>query len=98
MGRWHHDLWRKPEELTDGDRTNSWPYRDAGSTNYAGKLMGRLEEAGTWPESIRRVIYAMIPKSKAENEAQLRPKGLLPYIYRVWMAIRKHQSRDWSLP
>lgn len=37
---------------------------------------------------------ATIPGSKAETEAQLRPIGLLPYIYRVWMAIRKQQSRD----
>lgn len=39
----------------------------------------------------------MIPKSKAETEAQLRPIGLRPYIYWVWIAIRKQQSRGWSL-
>lgn len=41
----------------------------------------------------------MIPKPKAENEAGLRPIGLRPYIYRVWMAIRKDQDaqQQWSL-
>lgn len=63
----------------------------------ARELMGRREAAGAWPESIRRLLYAMIPTSKVENEAQLRNIGLLRYIYRVWMAIRKHQRRDWRL-
>lgn len=56
-----------------------------------GELVVRWEAAGAWPESIRRALYAMIPKSKAENEAQLRPIGLLPYAYRVWISIRKRQ-------
>lgn len=40
-----------------------------------------------------------VPKPKAEHEAGLRPTGLFPYDYMVWMAIRKSQDtqRQWSL-
>lgn len=39
----------------------------------------------------------MTPKPKAETGAGLRPTGLLPYIYRVKMAIRMGQQTGWSL-
>ena len=42
-------------------------------------------------------MIALIPKPGAETEAQLRPTGILSYIYRVWMAVRKTHTRQWSL-
>ena len=37
-----------------------------------------------------------MPKAGAAHEKQLRPVGLLSYIYRVWMAIRKQHLSLWS--
>eukprot|EP00972_Heterocapsa_arctica_P025561 3762618-Heterocapsa_arctica.AAC.1 len=34
-------------------------------------------------------IIALIAKEGAEHEGQLRPIAILPYVYRVWMAVRK---------
>ena len=42
-------------------------------------------------------MIALMPKPGAETEAQLSPIGILSYIYRVWMAIRKAHTRQWSL-
>lgn len=59
--------------------------------------MGQQESEGRWPATLRNVIYAMIPKAKAQSEAQLRPIGLLPYVCCAWMAVRKDQHREWSV-
>lgn len=42
----------------------------------------------------REVIFSLIFKPKAEAEAGLTPIGFLPYVYRVWMAIREVQQKD----
>lgn len=39
----------------------------------------------------------MIPRPNAETEAGLRPIRRFPCVYRVWMAIRKSQCKEWSL-
>ena len=31
-----------------------------------------------------------MPKDGAQTEAELRPIGLTPILYRVWMCVRKH--------
>ena len=36
------------------------------------------------------------PKPGAEHEGQLRPIGLLPMIYRLWMAVRKPVTKEWK--
>jgi ribonuclease HI len=41
------------------------------------------------------VKVALLPKAKAEDEGSLRPIGLLPYVYRVWMVLRKQHTRSW---
>lgn len=76
-----------------------------GARAVAGCMVGCMgahddwEDEGAWPDALKQDKCSMIPKPKAEDEAGLRPIGLLPYVYRVWMAIRK--SRDaqtrWSL-
>ena len=40
---------------------------------------------------------ALIHKPKAKHEGALRPIGLLPYIYRIWMAVRKQKLKAWVL-
>jgi hypothetical protein len=42
-------------------------------------------------------IIALIPKEGAENEGQLRPIAILPYVYRVWMAVRKSKVKQWAI-
>lgn len=54
-----------------------------------GHFMGEWEAAGRCPGTLRQVIYAVIPQPEATAESQLRPIGLPPYVYRVWMAMRK---------
>ena len=55
------------------------------------------EAKGHWPPAIRRSVIALIAKQGAATEAQLRPIGILSYVYRIWMAIRKQDTRQWSL-
>ena len=38
-----------------------------------------------------------IPKDGAESEGQLRPIDILPYVYRVWVAVRKRRVKEWVL-
>lgn len=45
----------------------------------------------------KRAIIALIPKAGADTEAKLRPIGLLPDIYKVWMSVRKQDLQQWSL-
>ncbi len=50
--------------------------------------MNEAELDGEWPEEIRIAIIALMTKEGASHEGELRPIGMLPYIYRIWMAIR----------
>eukprot|EP00972_Heterocapsa_arctica_P080078 11801132-Heterocapsa_arctica.AAC.1 len=50
-------------------------------------MLNKLEKNEKWPKGLNPII-ALIPKDGAENEGQLRPIAILPYIYRVWMAIQ----------
>lgn len=59
-----------------------------------GRMIGDCETAGKLPEAMRNVVFSMTPKPRAETEAGLRPIGLIPYVCRAWMAIRKGQSKD----
>eukprot|EP00972_Heterocapsa_arctica_P049300 7256524-Heterocapsa_arctica.AAC.1 len=49
-----------------------------------------------WPAGLRPIL-ALIPKEGAENEGQLRPIAILPYVYRVWMAVRKSKVKQWAV-
>eukprot|EP00972_Heterocapsa_arctica_P057605 8498950-Heterocapsa_arctica.AAC.1 len=41
-------------------------------------------------------LIALVPKEGAESEGQLRPIAILPYLYRVRMAIRKCKIKQWA--
>eukprot|EP00972_Heterocapsa_arctica_P026337 3877116-Heterocapsa_arctica.AAC.1 len=48
-----------------------------------------------WPKGLNPII-ALIPKDGVEH-GQLRPIAILPYIYRVWMAVRKSKVKQWAM-
>eukprot|EP00972_Heterocapsa_arctica_P059739 8809656-Heterocapsa_arctica.AAC.1 len=44
-------------------------------------ILNKVENHRTWPKGLNPII-ALILKDGAENEGQLRPIAILPYIYR----------------
>eukprot|EP00972_Heterocapsa_arctica_P094069 13874836-Heterocapsa_arctica.AAC.1 len=52
------------------------------------ELLNKIEKYQRWPDGLHPII-ALIAKEGAENKGQLRPISILPYVYRVWMAVRK---------
>lgn len=48
-----------------------------------GVLTGCWEGEVKWPATLCNVVFAVIPKAKADTEAQLRPIGLLPTVQRL---------------
>ena len=59
-------------------------------------LIANWEAAGRWPEELCQILVFLMPKPGAMTEAQLRPIGLLPYVYRAWLASRKADATGWS--
>ena len=59
------------------------------------KWMQKCEETGEWPEDFSHTLVTLIAKPGAQHEGQLRPIGLLPYVYRVWMKMRKSCVKNW---
>jgi hypothetical protein len=55
-----------------------------------------IEEKRAWPRGMGPIV-ALIPKDGAESEGQLRPIAILPYVYRVWVAVRKKRVKEWVL-
>ena len=49
-----------------------------------------VESSGQWPKVLTTTIIALIPKEGAKAEAEFRPIGLTPIIYRVRVCVRKH--------
>ena len=43
----------------------------------------RAEAEGRWPPVLCHTVVALIPKEGARTEAELRPIGLTPIVYRV---------------
>lgn len=83
-------MWGSKARGTDGwslselrRLSGAWIRRHSGFHN-------RREADGRWPAAICRSSVALIPKLGAATEAHLRLIGLLSYIYRVWMTVRKH--------
>ena len=59
------------------------------------KWLHRCEETGEWQEGFACSLVTLIAKPGAQHEGQLRPIGLLPYVYRVWMKMRKPCVKAW---
>ena len=56
-------------------------------------ILNRVEKERRWPSGMGPIV-ALIPIDGAENEGHLRPIAVLPYKYRVWMAIRKGRVKE----
>ena len=56
----------------------------------------KAEVEGRWPPVLCSTIVALVPKEGARTEAELRPIGLTPIVYRVWMCARKRFIRPWT--
>ncbi len=59
------------------------------------RFLNMVEEAGAWPTELAMTVIALVPKEGAMTEAELRPIGLTPVIYRLWMCIRKPHIATW---
>ena len=59
-------------------------------------IIHRAEKEGVWPQGIKKSTIALINKPGATHEGQLRPIGLLTYVYRTWMAIRRQTQQGWT--
>ena len=66
-------------------------------TDQLANFYNDCEHNGTWPQALLTCVIALIPNPGATTEAQLRPIGIMPYIYRTWVAARRSQARQWSL-
>ena len=60
------------------------------------EIMHQAEMEGKWPENLRYSTVTLTPKPKATHKGQLRPIGLLPTIYRIWMSVRQPQAYEWT--
>eukprot|EP00972_Heterocapsa_arctica_P078716 11607504-Heterocapsa_arctica.AAC.1 len=56
-------------------------------------ILNKVETYQRWPHGLHPII-ALIAKEGAGNEGQLRPIAILPYVYRVWMAVRKSKVKQ----
>ena len=45
------------------------------------------EALGEWCPQMKHILIAPIPKAGATHEGQLRPIGILPMLYRVYMKL-----------
>ena len=59
-------------------------------------IIHRAEKEGVWPQGIKKNTVALINKPGAAHEGQLRPIGLLTYVYRTWMAMRRQTQHGWT--
>lgn len=59
------------------------------------QLYERVEEAGAWPEDMRRSMVAMLPKKGTGSVDDMRPITLLSVVYRIWGRAHSAQMRAW---
>jgi len=60
------------------------------------EIYQEAEEKGKWPQQLRYNMVSLVTKANEIQEGQLRPIGLLPFIYRIWMCLRKEHTREWK--
>eukprot|EP00972_Heterocapsa_arctica_P094632 13954074-Heterocapsa_arctica.AAC.1 len=89
--------------LTDGkakgiDGWSPAELRALSNTHIKGlaDILNKVEKYQRWPHGLHPMI-ALIAKDGAETEGQLRPIAILPYIYRVWTAVRKSKVKQWAM-
>eukprot|EP00972_Heterocapsa_arctica_P019004 2805323-Heterocapsa_arctica.AAC.1 len=57
-------------------------------------ILNKVEKYQRWQHGL---LISLIAKEGAENEGQLRPIAILPYIYKIWMAITKSKVRKTAI-
>ena len=55
-----------------------------------------VEEEGAFPPEGRGTIEVLLSKGKGDAAILQRSLGLLPRIYRIWVAARQPEARQWS--
>ena len=55
-------------------------------------LLIQCELEGKWPRAVALVLIALLPKT----DGGFRPIGLLPFLPRLWMRVRKKLATDWE--
>ena len=60
------------------------------------EILNLVEREGCWPSPLGVILIALTPKEGATKEADLRPIGLTPMIYRLWMCLRKSAASQWT--
>jgi len=99
--------WGKVEavvyHLPDGKSqgTDSWSPAELraltkGQLKAMAHILNRVEVEKRWPEGMGPIV-AFIPMDVAESEGQRRSIAILPYVYRVWMAVWKRRANKWVL-
>jgi len=73
---------------------DGWGPRELGSLPLSylavlSRLISGWEKDGAWPVELAQVFVPLIPKPGAQAEGQFRPIGILPYVYRAWMVVRR---------
>ena len=54
-------------------------------------ILTTIEHNGDWPDFTKLVMTVLLPKS----DGGLRPIGLFPTLYRVWMRCRRPTIKQW---
>ena len=60
------------------------------------EILHEAEDVGRWPTQLKVNLVSLVPKGTAVLAGQLRRIGLLPYIYRIWMFLRKALTKEWK--
>ena len=55
-------------------------------------LMLKCERTGQWPDEAGLVVVVLLPKP----DGGFRPIGLLPFLPRVWMRVRRDVAQEWE--
>ena len=55
-------------------------------------LIAMCERSGRWPSAIDLVVIVLLPKA----EGGWRPIGLLPFLPRIWMRVRRPVTLQWE--
>ena len=55
-------------------------------------IMLECEALGRWPRQVALVLIALLPKA----EGGYRPIGLLPFLPRLWMRVRRRIAQAWE--
>ena len=55
-------------------------------------LLRACEEQGRWPSVLDMVVICLLPKP----DGRFRPIGLLPWLVRIWMKVRRDMAAKWE--